>query len=289
MKAPIPSLLLILSILIAPSSSAVFGQSETVYDDSTTRPPDKAQDILTGNTPEKKRYAVEKYKLLENTIDVLPGSGVSGLDFKIDAMPLPFVLDLEGLQGLDLAPVDLLDRDIQRRYHDVPATIPLTAAIESLVRSLKKSSRKRDVQDLPLPTDMEIDVLKVLWVEGSATPGEIYAQLDTSNMIFAEQLQNVMEKMVGRGFLDRKKISPSHEFTLFGFAKIELSSKNRKNKVYLYWPIITREKLFTYLDAKRYLALVAARGDNDYDIRKNDYTRNYQKYLEKKLYRMFDD
>jgi len=289
MKAPIPSLLLVLSILIALPSSAVFGQSETVYDDSTTRPPDKAQDILTGNTPEKKRYAVEKYKLLENTIDVLPGSGVSGLDFKIDAMPLPFVLDLEGLQGLDLAPVDLIDGDIQRRYHDVRATIPLTAAIESLVRSLKKSSRKRDVQDLPLPTDMEIDVLKVLWVKGNATPGEIYAQLDTSNMIFAEQLQNVMEKMVGRGFLDRKKISPSHEFTLFGFAKIELSSKNRKNKVYLYWPIITREKLFTYLDAKRYLALVAARGDNDYDIRKNDYTRNYQKYLEKKLYRMFDD
>ena len=68
-----------------------------------------------------------------------------------------------------------------------------------------------------------------------------------------------------------------------------MSSKNRKNKVYLYWHIITREKLFTYLDAKRYLALVAARSDNDYDIRKNDYTRNYQKYLEKKLYRMFDD
>ncbi|MCH7676146.1 BlaI/MecI/CopY family transcriptional regulator [candidate division KSB1 bacterium] len=129
---------------------------------------------------------------------------------------------------------------------------------------------------------MEIEVLKVLWVESAATSSEIYAQLDSTIRITSQDLQKILEQMADRGLLDRKKISPSHEFTFFGIAKIELSSKNRKNKLYLYWPLLRKGKLITYLDAKRYLALSSS------ETTSTNGRPTLAKRLEEKLYRLLE-
>ncbi len=262
---------------------------------SQTPPPktsvaDSASSILSGTTAADQEYAARKYQFIREAVAGLVDSA-SGASLSLQfegKNALPFFLDSDGLRGLN--PEGLVRRDDipQARNRDIPPTISLSQAVQSIVESYRKSRRKARRNQWPVPTDLEIDALKVLWVEGKATSGEIYAKLDTSTMIFAEELQNVLKNMVDRGFLDRKQISPSHELSLFGFAKIELSSKNRKNKAYLYWPIVTRKQLHSYLDAKRYLALVASHGENDVDIKGGKYERNYQKYLEKKLYRMFE-
>lgn len=280
----------ILIPLILSLSVNVFAQlGPNDSEETKVNEPENAKNVLTGNTEENKLYILRKYNFINNALINISDTSDSIMAFDLSSeQQLPLFLDSEGLKGLAPQSLDPIGDELRRRNSDIPPTIPLNDAIKNLVESFKKSPKKLENRDLPIPTDMEIDILKVLWVEGSATPSEIYANLDTSALIFAEELQTVLESMVSRGFLDRKKISPSHEFNLFGLAQIELSSKNRKNKVYIYWPIVTRERLFTYLDAKRYLALVAARNDNDYDFKNNDYKNNYLKYLEKKLYRMFE-
>ncbi len=287
-----PIFILPCSLMLFFSHFSALAQSEA---DSTEKKQQdyKAKDILTRNTPEQKLYTLRKIKLLDDaTEDVSPSlsdTGGSDIAFNLDA-PLPFFLDEEGLKMLDPGPgtQDWIGEELQRRHTGIPPTVTLNDAIRSLMESFKKRKpERRETRDLPLPTDTEIDILKVLWVEKKATAREIYTNLDTSRVIFAEELYAVLERMVERGFLDRKKISPSHQLSLFGIAQIELSSKNRKNKQYLYWPIVTKEQLFTYLDAKRFLAM-AARSENDYDLKNNKYQANYQKLLENKLYRLFE-
>ncbi len=250
---------------------------------------ENAKQLLSGTSPEEQEYAARKYQFIREALSRLVDTTANGsLSFELatDQQKLPFFLDAEGLQGLNPDGIFPHDDIPQAHNPDIPPTISLNKAIESMVELFKKGAKKARYSKLPVPSDLEIDVLKVLWVENNATSSEIYAKLDTSSLIFAEELQHLLKNMVNRGFLDRKKISPSHELSLFGLAKIELSAKNRKNKLYLYWPIVTKEGLQTYLDAKRYLALIDAREENN-RLNKSSYEESYQKYLEKKLYRMF--
>jgi len=271
---------------IGAAPAVIFGQTAP----SKTAAADSVRSILSSSTRADQEFAARKYQFIREAVaGLVDSTSGASLSLRFEGKnALPFFLDADGLKGLNPDGIFRRDDIPQARNRDIPPTISLNQAVESIVESYKKSRRNARRNKWPVPTDLEIDVLKVLWVEGKATSGEIYAKLDTSTMIFAEELQNVLKNMVDRGFLDRKQISPSHELSLFGFAKIELSSKNRKNKVYLYWPIVTRKKLHSYLDAKRYLALVASHGENDVDIKHGKYVNNYQKYLEKKLYRMFE-
>ena len=278
---------LIVAFVLLASAVTIHSQDNSSEKESTEKT--NAKDILTGSTPEERLYEYRKQKFLDGTLVNFSDSLNNHLKFTIESQSaLPFFLDAEGLKGF--APgtsTDPIDDEI-RRKSGIPPTVPLNSAVKYLVDYFKKKPGPKDIEDLPIPTDTEIAVLKVLWVEKSATAGEIYAKLDTNTIIFADELQRLLEEMVNKGFLDRKKISPSNEFNFFGLAQIELSAKNRKNKVYLYWPIITRESLVTYLDAKRYLALVSARDSKGVDLKSNDYKSNYQIYLEKKLYRLFE-
>lgn len=271
-------------------SSLLFAQNKQSSASDTTSPKVesvKARDVLTGNTPQEKIYTVRKKEFIDNATEDFTDTSFSDLTFTFNSdKHLPLYLDKEGLKGL--APFKDSVQDQIQRDTGIPQTVSLTDAIQSLVQSYQKK-QSQEVKDLTVPTDTEIDVLKILWVEESATASEIYAKLDSSaSSIHSEELQDVLNQMVTKGFLDREKISPSHEFNLFGFAQIELSSKNRKNKVYLYWPIVTKEKLFTYLDAQRYMALVQSQSKNDIDLKNKKYESNYQIYLEKKLYRLFE-
>lgn len=248
-----------------------------------------AKDILTNSTPDKKLYTLRKIRFIDEATENFKGDVDTNLAFEraLDEA-MPFFLDKEGLKAFQPGPgtQDRVGEEWQRQHVDIPPTISLNEAVRSLLQTLNKP-RKENARDLPVPSDTEIDILKILWVEKEATASDIYSKLDTSQVIFAEELRSILGQMVDRGFVDRKQISGSNEFSLFGIAQIELSSKNRKNKEYLYWPIVTKEHLFTYLDAKRFLAL-AARNENDYDLKNNDYAGNYQKVLESKLYRLFE-
>jgi len=53
------------------------------------------------------------------------------------------------------------------------------------------------------------------------------------------------------------------------------------NKLYVYWPIVPKGRLITYVDSQRYLALASAKNNS---IKARKYS--YQRYLAEKLYRL---
>lgn len=302
---------ILLSSLTLPIS--VLGQAEHTDDKNSDSTHLDAKDILTGNTPVEKEYILRKHNFISNLITAFFDSNSSDMEFQLNSDELlTFSLDANSLRGLapsSSEPVgyllELLDpEEILRglapgssdplghllQPEEIPTMIliPINPIVRYIVNRLKKKPKSLKDKNLPIPTDREIEILKFLWVEKEATSKEMYAELDTSVTIFAEELYAVLESMVYRGFLDRKQISPSNELDFFGASMIEMSSKNRDNKVYLYWPIVTREKLFTYLDAKRYLTLAESKDENDYDVQGNDYQNNYRIYMEKKLCRLFE-
>lgn len=245
-----------------------------------TTSPDSASEILSGNSPKYKLFILRKFNFINNALheDSTTNSALS-FELKSNKRPL-FYLTPEELHKITPQGNDPLWDEIRRRYIDIPPTLPLNNAIRSLVESFKTSPQEKINWDMPIPTDIEIDVLKILWSESSATSSEIYAHLD-SLAITAEDLQELLQTMSERGFLSRKKISPSHKFGLFGITSIEVSSLNRKNPLYLYWPNVSKDKLLTFLDARRYLALSA-----NSTVSTNGHTNELEKSLEAKLYRL---
>jgi len=99
-----------------------------------------------------------------------------------------------------------------------------------------------------IPSEIEVEVMNVLWEKNAATSVEIYANLDSVRLT-AVDLQQTLAFMTARGLLDRRQISPRHEFTVLGAIPIEMSAKNRKNREYLYRPQVTRQTMLSFLDA----------------------------------------
>ncbi|MDZ7262196.1 MAG: hypothetical protein ONB05_08845, partial [candidate division KSB1 bacterium] len=142
---------------------------------------------------------------------------------------------------------------------DAPALVkigPLVQGLASRISSSKDRDQKKKHLDY-VPSRLEIKVLRTLWEEKEA-PGEtIYARLDTSWHITAEDLNSVLEHLTEIGFVSRKKISPQNTFTIatpLGSYGIEMSELNRKNSVYLYKPIIQRDDLLRFFNALLFLA-----------------------------------
>lgn len=298
---------ILLSSLTLPIS--VLSQAKHTDDKNSDSTYFNAKDILIGNTPVEKEYMLRRQNFISNLISDFVDSNSTNVEFRLtfslhadnlrglapsSTHPLGHLLKLlepeEILRGLAPGSSDPLGHLLQPEEIPTMILIPINPIVRYAVNHLKKKPRDLKDKNLPIPTDREIEILKFLWVEKAATSREIYAELDTSVTIFAEELYAVLENMVYRGFLGSKQVSSSNELDFFGAAMIEMSSKNSKNKIYLYWPIVTREKLFTYLDAKRHLTLVESKDENDYDLQGNDYQNNYyyRKDLEKKLYRLLE-
>lgn len=99
-----------------------------------------------------------------------------------------------------------------------------------------------------LPSDLEIEVLDQLWSEPLATDPELYIKLPPYLRITAEQFGQVLEEMVQAGLLARKQVSPQNLFTIltpFGATQIEMSPLNRKNRVFIYRPLVNRKELLS--------------------------------------------
>lgn len=218
-----------------------------------------AYDILTSNTPEERRRMVRRYQFVNNTLAMLSNPVASGsdLEFRRYSGRLPLYLTPEELQEITPVGPDPLGEELRRRYSHTPPVLPITPLISRGIKALADQLTPEPPREpslaMPIPTDLEIEVLKRLWTRSVATPGDIYAEIDTSWAVTAEDLHHIMEDMVARGFVGRRKISPSHEFNLFGLARIEMSARNRKNRLYLYWPTVSKDQLVQYLEAKRYL------------------------------------
>ncbi|MFQ5604511.1 MAG: BlaI/MecI/CopY family transcriptional regulator [bacterium] len=242
-----------------------------------------AKEILTKNTLEEKQFTVRKHDFIDQVAirhSALTSDTSLVFEFKLKSYS-SLLLSPEELHEITPQGADPGGEAIRRRFHDIPPTVPLNGLIRSLIAKSKSSRKKRSLAEMPLPSDLEIEILKVLWVQPIASSSDIYAQLDSTLPLTSEDLNKILEQMAERGFLDRKKVSPSHEFNLFGIAQIELSSKNRKNKLYLYWPLVPKKELITYLDSKRYLAFAAAQKNGH-----NGNENSYYKILKEKLNRI---
>jgi len=259
-------------------AGGVSAYAQEMSDDTSTQT-DDAKSILKRETKSDTTYIVRKYNFIEETVSESPIDTVADLDFKLGASPKLY-LTPEELQETPRQYQDPIAEEIRRRYLDLPPTVPL----DGLARSLKESfesSQKKSLSELPLPSDTEIEILKTIWPKTIASSSDIYSELDSTIRLTSEDLNNVLHEMAERGFLGRKKVSPSHEFTVFGLFSFELSSKNKKNQLYVYWPLVSKQDLIRYLDAKRYIAFTAAQ-----ESATNGRTELYHKYLTNKLNRL---
>lgn len=255
----------------------LYSKSEESKEDT---PP--AKDILTGNTPEQKLFIFRKFNFINGALDYFGSGSVADLNFDLSAQPEPqFYLTPDELKNIPQIGPDPLGPNFWNRFNDIPPTVPLSTTLKAFIDSFKETPPQppKARKYIPIPTKMEIDILKVLWAKSEATSSDIYAQLDSLAQITAEDLQAILARMVDRGFLDRRKISPSDEFNLFGIVSIEKSSKNRKNQVHLYWPLISKSTMIKYLDSERFLALATASRNSNIGLKSS-----YQKSLEEKLY-----
>ena len=106
-----------------------------------------------------------------------------------------------------------------------------------------------------IPSNLQLEVLRTLWENSTASMLELYASLDSKYLITAENLNRQLNRMMRLGMVERKIISPQNLFSItmpFKMFQLEMSSKNRKNKHYLYRPVVNRERILQLLLTKSY-------------------------------------
>jgi predicted transcriptional regulator len=207
----------------------------------------KAKAILSGESEPARQQWLRRQLFVEN---ILTKSAVSASDsslrFRIESQS-PLSLSQSQLKAIPPR-VDQIDEKFRREQLGLP---PMSN-IGDLIKGVKYLAEKLGATDKDplavIPSEVEIDVMNVLWKKNAATSMEIYADLDSVNLT-ALDLQQTLAVMADRGLVDRQQISPRHEFTILGAIPIEMSGKNRKNREFLYRPQVTRQTMLTFLDA----------------------------------------
>lgn len=209
------------------------------------------------------KYYQRRQQFLEMTLAELDSAGYSDtLQFRVEQkrmfdLGIPDSIRFQN----DVRSFDFVGERLKR---DQTGTGPILdfgkalQAADALIKSKKKKERPR-VQDLPLPTLLEMDVLTALWQNGPSTGPALFAQLDSSVLArtTAETFWEALHNMARHGFVSETIVSPQLQM---GFAvgpvvvPVELSSKNLKNRVYAYEPLVDAGDMFSYLLAQNYLA-----------------------------------
>ncbi|KAA3612119.1 MAG: hypothetical protein DWQ05_19145 [Calditrichaeota bacterium] len=184
-----------------------------------------------------------------------------------DQNSLSFQLAVEKA-GFDfnLSPQEKLSRQIDQDYAgsrlhrdqiDGPALLSLSGLTRMGVQALRKNKAGiKKASEVPLPSALDIDILNLIWQKENITGGDIYAGLDSTNILTFIQLRRRLQKMEKIGFLRKKIISPQNPFTFMtpiGDFSFEMSRKNRRNREYAYNSRIDRQDLINYLNAQVYL------------------------------------
>lgn len=129
---------------------------------------------------------------------------------------------------------------------------PLLIPVTPMQLPQQMTKQPLALRDYVLPTRAELDLLELLWIKDNVQDTTLYSCLDTTMTITMEDLNQLLEGMTRKGLVSRKIVSPRHEFNAFGIL-IEMSAQNRRNRVYEYHALVTRELMRTFIDANAYL------------------------------------
>lgn len=187
--------------------------------------------------------------------DINMDTGDTAADTRVSAQA-PFFTPQESLQfKTQPGPFDKIQDGIDKRSTGTQAPLSLNQAIQEgakyLTDVLNPDENDKPVRMDFIPSESELAVLRVLWEQPKVTDHEIYATIDTSVRITAEGLNGVLERLTDKGLLQRTMVSPRHEFT-FPLGSVEMSAKNRRNRVYAYQSRIEAEEVLRYLNAVLY-------------------------------------
>jgi hypothetical protein len=109
--------------------------------------------------------------------------------------------------------------------------------------------KKIPVQFDFIPSEAQVRSLQQLYEKGKASQVELYPNLTLSEPVTAEDYNKSLDMLVQKGFISRKKISPENILYVMG-VPVELSSRNRRNPVFLYTANVTKNKTITFIQAK---------------------------------------
>lgn len=179
----------------------------------------------------------------------------------------PFQLDSLDLQAKAQALQDYIGEELRR--YQVDPILDFGKLLRAVADLFRKDGRERpSIADLPLPSPVEIDVLSLLWQNGTSTNLDLYAGLDSSISanLTAETFWNMLHDMARRGFVSEKLISPQ-QLLMVGVGPfstpVEMSAKNRKNRLFEYDPLVQQDEMLAFLEAKNYLARQADATNGD--------------------------
>ncbi len=150
---------------------------------------------------------------------------------------------------------DRVNRELYQKNMGHTPTLPIGQAVGQGAKYLsdyfnKKKEQKPVHLDF-VPSETEIQVLQRIWETSSATDVEIYAALDSSIKMTAADLTIVMQKLEDKGLVKKEIISPQNLFS-FPLGQVEMSAKNRRNRVYRYESRISEDEIVRYLQAVLY-------------------------------------
>ena len=175
--------------------------------------------------------------------------------------------------GLDIKNVPIPKDRIAERLRNENLGLSPMVNISNALAALNKSRQKKALSKIDfIPSRVQLQALKVIWDNKSATLSDIYSEMDSSFLVTAELVEKELTALTEKNLISRKKVSPQNEFNLFGIM-IEMDELNRLNPVYAYSPKISRDEMMTFLQARLYLA----------QEQKKTKDKNYSKELEDKI------
>jgi hypothetical protein len=245
----------IVLLLFLPAAGTLSAQDSTSTHLDTTAV--DAATVLSPTSSENHERFMRRWRFVTGAaLDFRATQDGTNLNFVAKSQPLS--LTKEELQQFK-PPRDFVAEDLYRRQMGTVPPLDFNPILQSGARLLRGAlaPRKSPQTLTSLPSPLETDVLVHLWQSAPATGGQLYAGIDTTWRVTAKDLNNLLADMVTKGLLDRKKISPENQLgisTPLGVVSVELSGLNRKNQEYIYWPLVDRHEMITYLDAQLYLA-----------------------------------
>ncbi|MBN1352178.1 BlaI/MecI/CopY family transcriptional regulator [candidate division KSB1 bacterium] len=255
-----------------PESSA---KAELVFDDTTNvvrNAPDSLHeklvlvyDILNRETDSLRLIPIRRQMLYDEILENLTNANDSSrIAHKILASNLSNMLlgrkTLENEKKKEEYIEKKLGSDLYNSDPQFAVSVPeILSRIQGMASSAthQKHSKPQKPKLTVLPTLAEVSVLKALWEKDKITQNMIYADLDTAVKLTAEDLNHVLDGMVEKGWVTRKKISPQNimkVMTPVGAVDVEMSPLNRKNPVYEYSALAERNDVLRFLDSQLFLA-----------------------------------
>ncbi len=205
-------------------------------------------------------YFLRRQQLIEQILtDLYRDTSSIGLSFtRKSRLRLQIPQFSDSTTGPPVVPIDPVQEELESRAgRDAVLDFNRVAqAVSSLAKKKKDRPTRPKIKDLPIPSPLELQVLATIWEKGKATGPEVYVALDSSIHLTAEMTWRLLRDMARKGYLLEKQVSPKLPFTIqlpFYAIEIEMSSKNRRNRVYEYRPQVDANELLHYLLARRYL------------------------------------